>query len=144
MRKGQTRPLRSRTRWQQTTTGAILVGLIVCAVLASQAILLHFHTLPQTTPSPTPTPGQSYLYYVLKTPTGFVLARARKGLNAQPAETPQQVPDFGKWTRAQARIPSSICICPRPFSSMQPPDPAPTSLFTPPLRVSTRAARSGL
>src|SRR5260370_7670320 len=90
MRKKQAELSRTRTRWQQTTAGASLLGLIVCAILTSHALLMHFHTLSQTAPSPTPT--QSYLYYVLKTPAGFVLARAHSGLNAHPTHTPQRQP----------------------------------------------------
>ncbi len=37
----------------------------------------------------------SYLYYTLKDTRGFVIARARKGVNSQPIETPQTVAVLG-------------------------------------------------
>ncbi len=84
-------------RWWRTSVGAILLGLSVCALLASHAFLLSSHASFQPVPSPTGVsePGSTYLYYVLKMPTGFVLARAHKGQNAQPVDTPQQVASFG-------------------------------------------------
>ena len=38
--------------------------------------------------------AQAYLYYTLKQPTGFVLARAPRGANNQPLSTPQPVAEF--------------------------------------------------
>lgn len=39
--------------------------------------------------------ANAYIYYVLKDTRGFVLARARKGSNNEPVETPQSIALFG-------------------------------------------------
>src|SRR5436305_7650710 len=39
--------------------------------------------------------GHDYLYYALKQPDGFVLARAPKGANGQPLAQPQTLQRFG-------------------------------------------------
>jgi len=39
--------------------------------------------------------ANAYIYYTLKQPTGFVLARAPRGANNQPLGTPQPVAQFG-------------------------------------------------
>lgn len=97
MQPGQNNPFRSKTiarRWQGTLAGAMLAGLLVCLALASHA-LLHANVSRPASPAVTDSSGQNYLYYVLKNPSGFVLARSRKGQDAQPTETPREVTTFG-------------------------------------------------
>lgn len=98
MQKGRHYRLRSRTfirRWQHIAAGFMLATLLICTALTSHALLLHSYASLRAMPSVTSASGQDYLYYVLKNSSGFVLARARKGLNAQPVETPRQVASFG-------------------------------------------------
>lgn len=69
------------------------MGFIICALLISHLLLFQVgqarHISIQTDP------GGPYLYYVLRQPGGFVLARARMGANHQPLETPRVVASFG-------------------------------------------------
>lgn len=92
-----------------------LVSLTVCAALTSHLLLLRaapaarLDTTPTPTttlatpitvtttpapPTPTPGPASSYLYFVLKQGSGFVLARTLAGPNQQPQGTPQVLATF--------------------------------------------------
>jgi Tol biopolymer transport system component len=86
----------TRRSWP-TTAGVLLLGFGVCVLLVGYAWLFAAHTWLQAEPRPTGpvVQGSAYRYYVLKAATGFALARARKGQDAQPVETPQPVASFG-------------------------------------------------
>src|SRR5579883_2065732 len=82
---------------QRMLAGMALAGLLVCATLVSHALLFGpvrsfqaVHGVERHAFQ-----GGPYLYYVLKRPQGFVLARARAGANHQPLETPRVVASFG-------------------------------------------------
>src|SRR5579883_1705029 len=106
MRKRRDIHLNSRiARWKGVLLGIVLLGLAAGSVLLGQLILLQrgatAHMANFSTPVPAPVPnfrrqpdGSRYLYFVLKQPGGFVLARARAGVNNQPVETPQVVAPF--------------------------------------------------
>src|SRR5947209_15867980 len=72
--------------------------LIVLAVIA---VVLYFqgayraHTRSLDGANQSSAASAAYLYYTLKQPTGFVLARAPEGSNGQPLSNPQQVAKFG-------------------------------------------------
>ncbi len=100
MREGKVKLLNSgaaRRGGQRILAGMALAGLLVCAMLASHALLFVSARSSQTAHSVErrALQGGPYLYYVLKRPQGFVLARARAGANHQPLETPRMVASFG-------------------------------------------------
>src|SRR5258708_3149272 len=91
----------AHTNWQETLSGLVLAGLLVCTTLASHALLLSQQTgsaekiqAAYRIAGPTEQ-GNAYLYFVLKQPVGFVLARAKRGSSNQPVETPHVVVSFG-------------------------------------------------
>ncbi len=100
MREGKVRLLNSeaaRRGGQKALAGMALAGLLVCAMLVS-----HTQAFFPARPSQAARgidrhalQGGPYLYYVLKRPEGFVLARARAGSDHQPLETPRVVASFG-------------------------------------------------
>lgn len=106
MRKRRGIQLNSRiARWRGILVGLVLIGLAASSVLLSQFVLLQRGATAQRTdvsaPVSTPAPpsargpdGGRYLYFVLKQPSGFVLARAREGINNQPVEAPQVIVAF--------------------------------------------------
>ena len=67
----------------------ILVGMI--GFMAYRGILQAHSATKQSNP----VDGGRYLYYTLKQPNGFVLARSLKGSNGQPLSSPQPVATFG-------------------------------------------------
>src|SRR5579883_2045131 len=100
MREGKVKLLNSgaaRRGGQRILAGMALAGLLVCAMLASHALVSLPARSSQAGRSVERRALQSgpYLYYVLKQPQGFVLARARAGANHQPLETPRVVASFG-------------------------------------------------
>lgn len=100
MREGKVKLLNSgaaRRGGQRALAGMTLIGLLVCAMLVSH-VLLFFLARPSQAARGIERhalQGGPYLYYVLKRPTGFVLARARAGADRQPLETPRVVASFG-------------------------------------------------
>jgi hypothetical protein len=85
----------------------VLTGLIICTALVSHFALfgtrLEAHTSSMQAPIISPvlptsaTPAASanlYLYFVLKQPSGFVLARTPEGVSNQPIGAPQVVTAF--------------------------------------------------
>jgi hypothetical protein len=74
-----------------------LLGLLACVALVSQELWFFSVLCAQTAHS---TSRRSvldgpYLYYVLKRPEGFVLARSHAGSSHQPVEMPRVVASFG-------------------------------------------------
>ena len=74
-----------------------LVGWFVCTLLVGHALLFFSAHSSQAARDVAgrASQGGPYLYYVLKRPGGFVLARARAGTNHQPLGTPRVVASFG-------------------------------------------------
>jgi Tol biopolymer transport system component len=89
--------LAAPSRRAQTLAGLALSLLLVAAALAGQALWLHSRTagIGKAESQTRAASSGSYLYYILKSPEGFVLARAHKGANNQPGETPKKVASFG-------------------------------------------------
>lgn len=77
--------------------GMALPGLCACLLLLSHGLwLFSVHPAhPAHGAARRAVQGGPYLYYVLKRPAGFVLARARAGASHQPIETPHVVASFG-------------------------------------------------
>lgn len=75
-----------------------MAALILCALLVSHFVLFSSGHASQAARSINSRSAQGgrYLYYVLKQPAGFALARARAGTNNQPSETPHVVASFGE------------------------------------------------
>jgi len=95
-----TRSIEKNPRSYRTIADIVLTGLIVCTALFGPA---WFFTVrsgragsanPVVNSASMPVQSGQYLYYVLKKPEGFVLARARKGTSNQPVETPQEIASF--------------------------------------------------
>jgi|GEM_PF-817018 Tol biopolymer transport system component len=87
-------------RRQGIMTTLVLASLVACTFFLGHLVLLNYGHARSTALQAThhisgSTPGGHYLYYVLKEPQGFVLARALAGNSNQPLETPSVVASFG-------------------------------------------------
>lgn len=73
--------------------------ILALIALAGQRFLLHSQITGQDSYKlnvvSTVSSTDAYLYFVLKTPEGFILARAHENANHAPAETPQKIASFG-------------------------------------------------
>lgn len=78
-------------RW--LAVGGILPGLLLVALTG---LVLHSRAagIRETRPASGAVITGSYLYYVLKGPDGFTIARAREGTNHQPLEAPHSLVAF--------------------------------------------------
>lgn len=99
MRSIRHKDLSARRARGKTLSSLLLPFILILLVLFSQRLLLHSQLVSQNLHrvglAGTVTPSGSYLYYVLKSPEGFILARARENANHAPAETPRKVASFG-------------------------------------------------
>jgi dipeptidyl aminopeptidase/acylaminoacyl peptidase len=95
-----TRSIEKKPQRSRTITGVVLTGLIACAALLGPTWFFTARSSSLGAANPVvnlasmPVQDSQYLYYVLKKPEGFVLARARKGTSNQPVEMPQEIASF--------------------------------------------------
>lgn len=101
MRNGKKRATRLvRKRVGGWIVSCMITGLLlVAAMLLAQSLALHGQEIQSSGSRPVQRPGSavSFLYYVLKSSSGFTLARASRGVNNQPTSAPQILASFGRF-----------------------------------------------